>query len=503
MDILGVVTVPGWVLTIIIIIITLYLYSLWHHSLWRRNGIPGPKPTPFLGVLPLIKKHGLAKADLELVTKYGSVVGVYNGLLPVLLVTDPAMIKEIFIKEFSNFTNRPIPFKMDKEMASGVGAAFDNHWKFLRSTLSPTFSSGKQKLMVPKIHRCCTDLVANIQKQREQGHVDMKEVCGAYTMDVIASTAFGIEVNSQKDPNNQFVKHAKEAALGEIFKLKFLLIMLFPFLKNLVTVQLSSKAVNDFFKTVVDSAIELRKTGHEVYNDFLQLMLNARHDDTQSEYFTKGDVQEFKNRGLNSMELKENAVTFFIAGYDTTANTLSFACYCLATNQGVQGKCIDEIENVIKGGTPQMEDLVELEYLDRFFNEVLRLYGAASRFHRAAREDVTVSGVHIPKDVNVSVPIYALHRNPKYWPDPEKFDPDRFTDENKAKRPEYTFVPFGVGPRICIGMRLALMEAKMALVFMLQRFTFSPCSETEIPVELEQGAIIRAKNGIKLNIINR
>ncbi|VDI50771.1 Hypothetical predicted protein [Mytilus galloprovincialis] len=471
MDILGFVTVPGWVLTIIIIIITLYLYSLWHHNLWRRNGVPGPRPTPFLGVLPLIKKHGLAKADLELVTKYGSVVGVYNGLLPVLLVTDPVMIKEIFIKEFSNFTNRPIPFKMDKETASGVGTAFDNHWKFLRSTLSPTFSSGKQKLMVPKIQRCCADLVENIQQQREQGHVDMKEVCGAYTMD--------------------------------IFKFKFLLIMLFPFLKNLVSVQLSSKAVNDFFKNVVDSAIELRKKGQEVYNDFLQLMLNARHDGTQSDYFTKGDVQEFKNRGLNNIELKENAVTFFIAGYDTTANTLSFACYCLATNQDVQGKCIDEIENVLQGGTPQMEDLVKLEYLDRFFNEVLRLYGAASRFHRAAREGMTVCGVHIPKGVNVGVPVYALHRNPKYWPDPERFDSDRFTDENKAKRPEYTFVPFGVGPRICIGMRLALMEAKMALVFMLQRFTFSPCSETEIPVELEQGAIIRAKNGIKLNINKR
>ncbi|XP_071147591.1 cytochrome P450 3A21-like [Mytilus edulis] len=504
MDILGLINVPGWVLTIIMILITLYLYSLWYQSLWSRLGIAGPRPIPFLGVLPLYMKQGIAKGDLQLTKTYGFVVGIYQGHLPVLLVSDPEMLKEIFIKDFSNFTNRPIPFKMAKENASGVAAAYDNHWKFLRSTISPTFSSGKLKLMVPKIQKCCTDLVENIQQHSDQGEpVDMKEVCGAYTMDVIASTAFGIDVNSKKNPNNAFVKHAKQAALGQIFKPQLLIIMIFPFVKNWFTVLFADKEVGEFFKSVVESASELRKKGQEVYNDFLQLMLTARRDENQSEYFTTGDLKEFKNRGLNDMELIENAVTFFIAGYDTTANTLSFACYCLATNKDVQDKCIEEIDNILHGESPQIEDLSKLEYLDRFFNEVLRLHGAALRFSREGKQDITVKGVYIPKDIDVSVPIYALHRNPLYWPDPEKFDPDRFTKENKAKRPEYAFVPFGIGPRICIGMRLALLEAKMALVFMLQSFSFSPCDKTEIPVEIELGAVIRAKNGIPLKVNKR
>ncbi|VDI18298.1 Hypothetical predicted protein, partial [Mytilus galloprovincialis] len=314
---------------------------------------------------------------------------------------------------------------MAKENASGVAAAYDNHWKFLRSTISPTFSSGKLKLMVPKIQRCCTDLVENIQQHSDQGEpVDMKEVCGAYTMDVIASTAFGIDVNSKKNPNNAFVKHAKQAALGQIFKPQLLIIMIFPFVKNWFTVRFADKEIGEFFKSVVESASELRKKGQEVYNDFLQLMLTARRDENQSEYFTTGDLKEFKNRGLNDMELIENAVTFFIAGYDTTANTLSFACYCLATNKDVQDKCIEEIDNILHGESPQIEDLSKLEYLDRFFNEVLRLHGAALRFSREGKQDITVKGVYIPKDIDVSVPIYALHRNPLYWPDPEKFDPD-------------------------------------------------------------------------------
>lgn len=103
----------------------------------------------------------------------------------------------------------------------------------------------------------------------------------------------------------------------------------------------------------------------------------------------------------------------------------------------------------------------------------------------------------------MTMPIFAVHRNPKFWPEPEKFDPDRFTEENKAKRPEYSYVPFGIGPRICLGMRLALMEAKMAIVYMVQNFTFSTCEQTEIPVTLDKGNILRAENGILLKINQR
>ena len=291
MEILGILNVPGWILTIILIIITFYLYSLWQHSLWRRLGIPGPKPVPFLGIMLQFIKKGLVKTDIELVAKYGEVVGIYNCHLPTLLVSDPDMLKEIFIKNFSNFTNRPIPFKMNEKNESGVSVAFDNHWKFLRSTLSPTFTSGKMKLMVPKIQRCCTDLVENMSLQSEnRAPVDMKELCGAYTMDVISSTAFGIEVDSQKDPNNTFVKYAKESSLGKLFKPQFLILFMFPFLKNLVTVSFGKKEVGEFFKSVVDSAIELRKQANEGYNDFLQLMLDAMYLLAFHEFLRIGEI---------------------------------------------------------------------------------------------------------------------------------------------------------------------------------------------------------------------
>lgn len=279
---------------------------------------------------------------------------------------------------------------------------------------------------------------------------------------------------------------------------------MFPFLKNVIGAILLKgrvgKDVIEFFDTALRSAIDLRKEGKEQYQDFLQLMINARHKDDHQENQSSGDMQSYKNRGLNEMELKSNAMTFFLAGYDTTANTLSFACHALATNSDVQKKLIEEIDTVLCGEKPQYEDISKLQYLERFVNEVLRLYGAAIRFNRECQRDIKIKDTFIPKGTDISVPSFALHRNPDYWPDPEKFDPERFTDENIAKRPEYSFIPFGIGPRICIGMRLALLEAKMALVYMLQNFSFTTCDKTEIPVTFEKGFILKAQNGIVLNV---
>ena len=505
MEILDIVTIPGWLITVTIVISILYLYSKWKLSVWKSLGVPGPDPIPYIGNMRSYYKKGTCLTELEYVKKYGDVVGLYQCHRPVLLVADPEMIKEIFIKEFSNFTNRSIPFEPPKRAMSGIALAMDTHWKFLRSTLSPTFTSGKVKLMMAKIHKCCGDLVDNIKSQSNNGEpVDMKEACGGYTMDIISSTSFGIEVNSQKEPNNKFVHYAKKAAAGELASPFILFLMMFPFLRPLGALRLRKREVVEFFDSVLNSAIKIRQEGKEEYHDFLQLMLNARHTDYNEEANSKTwDLQSYRNRGLNILEIQANANTFFIAGYDTTANTLSFACYCLATNPDVQTKVFEEINDVLNGEKPQYDTIGTLQYLDRFLSEVLRLYGAAVRINRECKKDIIIKGVHIPKGTDVTMPIFAIHRNPKFWPEPEKFDPDRFTEENKAKRPEYSYVPFGIGPRICLGMRLALMEAKMAIVYMVQNFTFSTCEETEIPVTFDKGIILRAENGILLKINQR
>lgn len=512
MDVLGLINIPTWIVTILLFFLTLYLYTLWKHSLWRRLGIPGPTPFPFLGNMKEFATKGVTKSDQELVKKYGDVVGVYTGTMPVLLISDPDMIKEIFIKEFQTFTNRVAIFKPDELVADMITTTKDDHWKFIRSTMTPTFTTGKLKNMFPMIQRCCNDLVQNIKSKRNEGKVvEMKELCGCYTMDVICSTAFGLEVNSQKEPNNDFVVNAKNSITNNIVKPYFVAVLVFPFIINILSYfvkpPLFREGAEDFYRNVVKQLIEERKSSNnKKFRDFIQLMLNAHNDSEKGGEITElgaKDFAQYKSRGLSENEILANSIVFLIAGYDTTANTLAFAVYTLATHSDIQDKLIDEIDREVGKNPPTYDSLPTMQYLDMFLSEVLRLYAAAVRINRATKEDITINGIFIPKGTDVSIPISALHRDPKYWPDPEKFDPERFTEENKAKRPQFAYLPFGLGPRVCIGMRLAVSEAKLAIVAMLQNFRFHSCEKTEIPITIEKGFLTRPQNGVHVQVEER
>ncbi|OPL20960.1 cytochrome 3a11 p450, partial [Mytilus galloprovincialis] len=144
-----------------------------------------------------------------------------------------------------------------------------------------------------------------------------------------------------------------------------------------------------------------------------------------------------------------------------------------------------------------------MDYLDRVFSETLRLYAPGGRTDRHVEKDMTVNGYKIPKNAEIMIPIHAIHRDPEFWGEPDKFDPERFTPENKAKRHPYCYLPFGHGPRSCIGMRLAQVEAKYALVYILQHYRFKTCTETEIPIQLTKGGVTKPVNDIKLKLESR
>ncbi|CAO2630644.1 Cytochrome P450 3A31 [Lemmus lemmus] len=132
-----------------------------------------------------------------------------------------------------------------------------------------------------------------------------------------------------------------------------------------------------------------------------------------------------------------------------------------------------------------------MEYLDMVLNEILRLYPIGFRIDRVCKQDVDVDGVLVPKGSVVMIPVYALHHDPQYWPEPEEFHPERFSKENKGSINPYVYMPFGNGPRNCIGMRFALMSMKLALTKVLQNFSFQPCKETQIPMKLSQKPMLQ------------
>ncbi|GBM26748.1 Cytochrome P450 3A13 [Araneus ventricosus] len=193
-------------------------------------------------------------------------------------------------------------------------------------------------------------------------------------------------------------------------------------------------------------------------------------------------------RGLSMDELASQCVAFFLAGYDTTASTLSFAAYLLALNQNIQDKLRDEVDTMLEiyNGELTYEAIQSLKYMENVIRETLRLYPPIYRLERQANADWQLgkTGIILRKGMLVTVPIYAMNRDPKYWPDPETFNPDRFETEN---RKEYCFLPFGTGPKACLGRRFAEMEMKVCLSYLMANFKIHTCPETKVPINFDKG----------------
>lgn len=504
--------IPTWAVLFTCVLFAYYSYHKWYYGIFKRLGIPGPDPIPVLGtMLPMIKE-GIASVEASN-RQYGKVVGTFQGPTPLLVIYDTDMIKQILVSDFSNFTNRYNPGVSDYPLSKLLFMSKDEHWKHMRNLLTPAFSSGKLRKMNAKVLQCIDTLYKNLEKTIEKKETfEFRGLAGAFTMDAIASTAFGLKIDSQNDPKNPFVMMARKAFDFSFASINAILFLFFPYLmKPLSTLGLVSMFPRDavnFFSAAVDRALTERKDRDSDDVDFLQLMANAHIDDDEfgkkeEERSHSKEAVWTKSRGLSHEEILAQSILFFLAGYDTSANTLALFVYELACHSDIQDRLIKEIDEIMKDEKQVTYDLVQkMPYLDMCLSEALRMYPSGVRTDRVTKNEITINGVRIPKGMAIGIPIYALQNDPDVWPNPRKFDPERFTSDAKASRNPFNYLPFGIGPRNCVGMRLALMEIKMAAVYLLQRLKFVTCEETEIPIQLDKLRMVGI-NGIKLKVEKR
>ncbi|KAG5854525.1 cytochrome P450 3A30-like [Anguilla anguilla] len=477
-------------------------YGYWPYGFFKKLGIKGPKPIPFMGTL-LEYRKGFQNADLECFQKYGKIWGLYDGRQPVLAIMDPAMIKTILVKEcYSLFTNRR-NIRLNGPLYDAISIVEDDEWRRIRSVLSPCFTSGRLKEMFTIMKHHCDNLIESLQKTADSGKAaEMKEFFGAYSMDVVASTSFSVDIDSLNNPKDPFVTNIKKMLKFSFFHPLFLLIAFFPFLGPLLEkmeLSLFPTSVTDFFYTFLQKIKSQRQIKvHKNRVDFLQLMVDSQiHEKSVG---TQGELL----KGLTDHEILSQSMMFIFAGYETSSSTLSFLAYNLATNPETMKKLQEEIDEVFPNKAPvTYEPLMQMEYMDMVLNESLRLYPIAARLERVCKKTVEINGVTIPKGTVVAIPTYALHRDPDLWSEPELFKPERFSKENKDSIDPYVYMPFGAGPRNCIGMRFALVLIKLAMVQILQNFSFATCDETEIPLELDIQGLLAPKNPVKLKLVPR
>nr|XP_058970357.1 cytochrome P450 3A29-like [Pocillopora verrucosa] len=455
-------------------IILYYWHWVSYYTVFTKLGITGPTPLPLLGNTrqTLLNPNFAPKLHVEWCAKYGRVFGMYLFRTPFLMVADPEMIKEILVKEFQKFHDRKLIVNFPKPYDRMLTLVPGQKWKDIRITLTPTFSASKMKQMMTFMNESVDTFIDKVDKISETGEiVDFHKWLQSLTMEVILSTAFGVRAETQTTENDPITERAKKVMTPKpIVGLTLLL----PFGDRLLN-YLNDPFEFDPIGSVAANIIAERTTENSnrkaKRRDLLQMMLDAK--------------EETGGQKIDNEDIQAQSLVFLIAGYETSSTTLGFVFYHLAIDTHVQDKLRDEIDRMWPEdeASPSYDLLHRMEYLEMVINEALRMYPPGFVLQRDCNETCTIKGVKIPQGMPIMVPCYAVHHDPEIYPDPEKFDPERFTEDEKAKRHPYAFMPFGHGPRQCVGMRFALLEIKLTLVRLLRKYKLERTEKTAVPLD--------------------
>ncbi|XP_073959253.1 cytochrome P450 6B6-like [Choristoneura fumiferana] len=507
-----------YIVLIVLLIYLAYLYGTRSYKYWEDKGVKYCKPVPFFGSMMsvFLQRKSMTDFFTELYRRYpeDKYVGSYMGQGKSLILRDPELIKHVLITDFHCFY--PRGFNMLKEkhkMLMNLFMADGDVWKLLRQRLTPAFTSGKLKAMFPLIVEKAEDLKSIAAEAAESGkEVDVRDLMARFATDFIGTCAFGIDANSMHDEDSSFRQLGKRIMTPSfrviiVNILKILAPKLFTFIKPFPA------EIEEPLLYLVRKIMKERHYKPSSRNDFIDLML-----DLQQKGKMVGESIEHKNPDgtpqMAELELDDEIIAsqvfiFFVAGFETSSSTTSYTLHQLAYHPVIQKKCQDEIDEVLSRYDNKLcfEAVREMKYLNMAFNESMRKFPSVGFLMRSAAKKYTFPGTDltIDKDVSVIIPSQALQTDDKYFKNPEEFNPDRFHPDNVNDITNHVFMPFGEGPRACIGERLGLMQSMAGLAAVLSEFTVAPSTNSlKIPISDPASGIVQmVKGGLPLNLVSR
>lgn len=492
----------------------LYWYFTNNFDYWKKHNAPFLQPTPFFGNfkdrLLFRKSNCHVSQDLYHAMEGQPLFGTWFVKKPILYVRDPEIVKRILVKDFAHFHDRGLPVdEKNNPLSAHLFNLGGSRWRALRVKLTPTFTSGKMKMMYALMHECGREFVEFVGREvatSENGELEFRELLARFTTDIIGTCAFGLQFNSMKDPNSEFRTMGRKVFTPSFMgTLGMILVTMVPFMGKFFKIRFPKADVSDFFMKAVHDTVEYREKNNVRRNDFLQLLIDLKNkgkledEDKDSKSANGVSASDGIDIELTNNLLAAQAFVFFLAGFETSSTAMSFALHELSVNPKVLNKLQKEIDEVLKeyDGELTYEALRKMEYLENVINESLRKYPPVPVLMRVCNKKYTEpdTGAIVEEGVRVHIPVYAMQNDPKYFPNPENFEPDRFKEEEKAKRPHYVYLPFGEGPRICIGVRFGMLQAKLGLAALLSRFNISAGSRTPHPVKLQTNAFVTTCQG--------
>nr|XP_022914560.1 cytochrome P450 9e2-like [Onthophagus taurus] len=501
------------IIFIFLLLTLLFIKIVQTQKYWSRRGvIHGSLLQDFVRVF--IKRESFCEALIRVYTTFpnSSFVGLSQTLLPDLVLTNIDLIKEICIKDFDHFTDHRwfIPDGVDELWSKNLFALKGIEWKHMRTTLSPCFTSNKMKILFNLIAECSqTHLEFYSNKISNIKTVELSDIFTRYTTDIIATVAFGLKSDSITNKNNDFyVMGEKSTSFGFSTKIFMLLYTIMPAIPKMLGLTFLNRKVSEIFKRTVNDTIKLIEEKGIFRPDMIHILLEARkhrikEDENQTinenEFAVVNEMLKggYKKPFITNNDIASQAVIFFFAGFHTVSVLLCFMAYELALNPQIQKRLQQEIDETLNKckGKINYESLIGMKYMDMVVTETFRKWPPVIGVDRACTKKYTFKptnnnekSLKIYPGELIWIPVGAIHRDPKFYPNPDEFKPERFNEYNKDKIKPYTFLPFGLGPRNCIGSRLALLEIKMFFFFILTKFEFVPNQKTDKNLKLKKSS---------------
>ncbi|CAD0202384.1 unnamed protein product [Chrysodeixis includens] len=490
-------------------LLALYLYGTRTFRYWRDRGIKHDTPLPYLGTnaQEYLMRKSMTQMAVDAYRKYPNekVVGIFRSTKPELVIRDPEIIKRILLTDFQYFYPRGLNSHKTviEPLLRNLFFADGDLWRLLRQRMTPAFTSGKLKAMFPLIVERAERLQTRALAAAAAGRpLDARDLMARYTTDFIGACGFGLDADSLNDEDSEFrklgrsifdvrVKDVVVAVLKDMFPETF---------KHLKYTSVTEKPILD----LVAAILKQRNYEPSGRNDFIDLMLECK----KKGQMVVESIEKMKPDGtpeLATLELTDELIAaqvfvFFAAGFETSSSATSFTLHQLAFNPEIQEKVQQEIDGVLAKHNNQLsyDAIKEMTYLECVFKEAMRIFPSLGFLSRECARTYTIPelGVTIDEGVGITIPLQALHTDPQYYDEPDVFRPERFLPDQLDNNNKFVYLPFGDGPRACIGTRLGMMQSLAGLAAVLARFSVQPGPTTlRHPVVDPKSSIVQSVQG--------
>ncbi|CAG9102333.1 unnamed protein product [Plutella xylostella] len=506
--------------TIMVIIVVIYYLSQRKFNYWKVRNLKYLSPMPFVGNYSayIFQKKTLGETVQSICQKWPNepLIGAFYGTEPVLIVQDPEYIKLVTTTDFYYFNGREVSDYIHKETLSrNIFFANGNWWNLFRKNLSPFFTSINIKRMFPLIANHCKSLDKLLETETQVSKdLDVSSLMMRYTLDCICSSTLGIDPTalSTTPSNHPFVHVGRMIFSTSTYRgIQTVFRAVWPNIFYGLGFKMFPNDITDFFLSVIKKQLQEREDERQNRHDLIDFVAKLQKE----EYITGDSIHNLlKNSAPEKIKMKiddvllvTQVVSIFAAGFETSATTMSFVLFELAKNPEIQQRVLDEIDqyNATKQGGLNYTCITELPYLYQCIQETLRLYPSLQVVTREVFKSYRFpNGVQVDRGVRVHIPVLHMHRNPKHFKDPHVFNPDRFSPEQKHTVSDYVFMPFGKGPRLCIGSRFGKMQMMAGLVSIFTKYRLELLTGASTEVQFEPRSMpTQPKKALHLKFISR